>query len=402
MSLSQKKTIAVLFGAPSIEHDISILTGLQVIDAMDATKYDVVPIYIDQQGVWYTGDALFNRRNYPVPKEKLDRVSLHISEVKRGDSRPRFHVFSLNPFAGKKIEFDIAFLTFHGAVGEDGMIQGFFEVAGIPYTGTRVADSAVLRNKYFAKLLYKGLGIPVLPAQIIKRPLDSEHCDIAALAKQITLPFPLCVKPCNLGSSVKVHRADDFISLQKSIESIFKVDTEVLIEPFIENLVEYNVAVSKALGGETRVSVIERPVRGEAILDFKDKYLSNELSSKLSIPAAEGMASAARDFEPADLTESQKELIRESAKKVFNVGAGFGTPRVDFYGNKKTGELWLNEINCCPGSLAYYLWEKAKPSIRFTELIDALIEEGLNAHQRLYKSIDLQEANANIFTREKL
>lgn len=400
MAISHKKVVAVLFGAPSIEHDISVLTGLQVIDSIDTTKYDVIPVYIDQEGFWYTGDLLFNRRNYPVNKDKLKRLSIHISEVKRSH-RPRFHIISHNPFVRRTIEFDVAFLAFHGGVGEDGLIQGFFEVAGIPYTGTRVAGSALLRNKYFAKLAFKSLGIPVLPAQLLKRPISFKSCDLSELSKQVTLAFPLCVKPCNLGSSVGVQRADNLMMLQKAVEHIFKFDTEALIEPFIEHLVEYNVAATQAIEGKTRLSVIEKPKRADEILDFKTKYLSNELSSKLSIPSTTGMASLARELNPSDLTQDQSKLIRESARKAFDAIASFGTPRIDFYSNKSTGEIWLNEINTCPGSLAYYLWEKATPPLPFTQLLDALIAEGEYAKVRYSKSIDIDDAKASVFNRKK-
>lgn len=395
-----KKVVAVLFGGQAVEHDISILTGLQIIEAMDTTKYAPLPIYIDQTGVWWHGQELLNRKNYhfsATAKKKLTQLEL-----------PLGHIFSDQPFFNinkqsflaktKKLYFDIALLAFHGEIGEDGLIQGVFEAARIPYTGARVLASAIFMNKAIAKHLFKSANIPVLPEIVVKKPCRQDIIDVNKITEPLTIAFPVCVKPGNLGSSIGVHKAENIAELNAAILAIFKLDKEVVIEPFVANLVEYNIAVTKAVDGKTMLSAIERPIKDGSVLSFKDKYLAQGgLESKLSIPAAEGMASAMRELDPKNITTAQKEIIFASASKAFELVGGCGAPRIDFLCNEVTAELWLNEVNPLPGSLGYYLWEARTPKINFTKLIDGIIQEGFIEHKKTYKAFNLSEAQCAIF-----
>jgi D-alanine-D-alanine ligase len=395
-----KKVVAVLFGGVAVEHDVSILTGLQIIEAMDTTKYVAIPIYIDQQGKWWSGKELLDRKNYHFSrktKNKLQQLELSVGYV--FNERPFFNIKSKNILLGnKKIYFDIALLAFHGDFGEDGHIQGIFENAKIPYTGTRLLASAVYMNKIVAKKLFKSIGIPVLPDIILKKPTNINILDINKITKDLEISFPVCAKPCNLGSSVGVYKVENQQELHTAILNIFKIDKEIIIEPFVENLVEYDVSVTKALNEETTLSAIEKPIRDSSLLNFNDKYLSQGgIETKLSMSITEGMASATRVLHPEDLSKKQEQIIIDSATKAFEIVGGCGAPRLDFLCNEKTKEIWLNEINPLPGALAYYLWEARTPKINFTKLVDALIKEGFLEHKKAYKTFSLHDIQSSIF-----
>jgi D-alanine-D-alanine ligase len=396
MAKTIKKRVAVIFGGPSVEHDISILTGLQVLEAIDTTRYDAFPIYVDQDNFWYAGDILRSRTNYPCNKQLLQRVLLSIGNKKRF-GQPHFNLLTLNPFKRHKtIPFDIAFPTFHGTFGEDGFIQGLFEAAQIPYTGPRLLAASLSMNKPVAKRFYRGLDIHVLPDQVIERPAQGTLLDITLLGKNLSLPFPLCAKPCNLGSSVGVYCVKDIHELHTALIDIFRFDTTAILEPFIDNLVEYNIAVMTT-SDRIQLSPIEKPLSKGKLLSFQDKYLVKGLSTKLATnQQTEGMASAPREFNPKELTEKQKQFIINNAQKLAKEIPWGGTPRIDFYCNKVTQEIWLNEINPIPGSLAFYLWEKATPSLNFTGLLTLLIEEGFK-HHRITRSTNILQANAQVF-----
>jgi len=396
--MSDKKTIAVIFGGKSAEHDISVLTGLQIIEAIDTTQYNPIPVYVDQAGEWWTGQELLNRKNYyltPKLKKKLSRITLCVGQPA---GLAQFNILNAGLLSKKKaIPFDVAFLAFHGTLGEDGTMQGLFEIEEIPFTGCRTLASSVYMNKAVAKAVFRNAGIPVLSEIIIERPEQETFIDIDKLTHNLEITFPVCAKPCNLGSSIGVHKANNLPELHAALLDIFKIDNQVIIEPFVEHLVEYNIAVSKAFG-DLRVSAIERPIRDLELLSFKDKYLANgDLESKLSVPYTEGMASASREIHPKSLREQQKNIIEESAKKAFTLLSACGAPRIDFLCNETTGEVWLNEVNPFPGSAGYYLWEAATPKVNFTKLVDAMIQEALQEQRRALRIIDPKLTQANIF-----
>lgn len=396
----EKKVIAVLFGGPAVEHDISILTGLQIIEAMDTTKYIPLPIYVDQRGIWWHGEALLNRKNYHFSVEtKATLKQLELPIGYNFNDQPFFYIRN-NSLLGKnkRIYFDLALIAFHGEVGEDGIIQGVMEVARIPYTGTRPLASAIYMNKVIAKKLFRGANLPVLSDIVLEKPYTDAIFDVNKITENLAVTYPVCVKPCNLGSSIGVHKAENETELNAAIINIFKIDKAVIIEPFVENLIEYNVSVTKAVNEQTMLSAIEKPIKEGMVLSFKDKYLSQGgIETKLSMPMTEGMASATRELNPQDLTIEQRNIILHSAQTAFELVGGCGAPRIDFLCNGNSGEIWLNEVNPLPGSLGYYLWEARTPKIGFTALIDALIQEGFLEYKKSYKTFNLKDIHSSIF-----
>ena len=373
--------VAVFLGGRSPEHDVSVITGLQALKAVDQQRFAPFPVYVDPRGRWFVGEALAERRNY-LPDARtlseLTEVTLSLGESRRGVLVPK----GSGLFRRRSpIEFDVALLAFHGLGGEDGQIQGLFEIANLPYTGMRTLASAVLMDKAATKRLLRGLDIPLLPDAVVTRGAAGLPSADALSAQLGNMGFPCIVKPAHLGSSIGVGKADDIDEIRALLPAIFRLDRQAIIEPFVPNLAEYNLSVMR-VGGKLRTSAIERPKRAEELLDFRQKYLSGGDGKGIKGDGgnSQGMLSLTRDINPA-LPAGLEDKLRRWATLAFEAVDGCGAPRVDFYCNDRTGEAWLNEVNPCPGSFGYFLWEAADPAIMFTALLSMLIDEALARHR---------------------
>jgi D-alanine-D-alanine ligase len=374
--------VAVFLGGRSPEHDVSVITGLQALKAIDQERFIAFPVYVDPRGAWFVGAALAERRNY-LPdartQAELTEVSLSLGELGRGVLVPK-----RGGLFGRRIatEFDVALLAFHGLGGEDGQMQGLFETANVPYTGMRTLASALLMDKAATKRLLRGLDIPMLADAGVTRGSGGLPSAESLSTLLGNMGFPCIVKPAHLGSSIGVGKADNIEEVRALLPAIFRLDRQAVIEPFVPNLAEYNIAVAR-IGGVVRTSAIEKPKRAEVLLDFRQKYLSGsdgKFSGKGGAAASQGMLSLTRQIDPA-LPAGLEEKLRRWATLAFEAVDGTGAPRVDFYCNERTGETWLNEVNPCPGSFAYFLWEAAEPPVRFTALLSMLIDEALARHR---------------------
>ncbi len=398
-----KKRVAVFFGGKSFEHDVSILTGLQVLQVIDVIKYDAFPVYIDIDGNWWTGKALLDMRNYPLTEKIKATLSQIVLEIGNENSTPKFTILNKKIFGKKFINFDIAFFAFHGNMGENGPMQGLMEMANVPYTGADLLSSTVYMSKINTKNICRNLKINVLDDIVLQKPSISETFDISKLTKNLKVKYPAFVKPANLGSSVGIAKAENIDELKTAILSVFKLDNQVIIEPFVENLKEYNIAVMKNLDGEIITSVIETPLNKHDFLDFKDKYLASNGTkkvgpAKLAVPT-EGLLSMGREYNP-DITKTMKDFIENSAIELFEYMGATGNPRIDFLCNTKTKEIWLNEVNPIPGALAFYLWEKSKHKINYTKLVDIIIENGFKNFEKRNTNIDLKQSASVIFKKK--
>ena len=398
-----KKRVAVFFGGKSFEHDVSILTGLQVLQVIDVIKYDAFPVYIDIDGNWWTGKALLDMRNYPLTEKIKATLSQIVLEIGNENSTPKFTILNKKIFGKKFINFDIAFFAFHGNMRENGPMQGLMEMANVPYTGADLLSSTVYMSKINTKNICRNLKINVLDDIVLQKPSISETFDISKLTKNLKVKYPAFVKPANLGSSVGIAKAENIDELKTAILSVFKLDNQVIIEPFVENLKEYNIAVMKNLDGEIITSVIETPLNKHDFLDFKDKYLASNGTkkvgpAKLAVPT-EGLLSMGREYNP-DITKTMKDFIENSAIELFEYMGATGNPRIDFLCNTKTKEIWLNEVNPIPGALAFYLWEKSKHKINYTKLVDIIIENGFKNFEKRNTNIDLKQSASVIFKKK--
>jgi len=408
--MSDKKVIAVVFGGRSVEHDVSILTGLQFIEALDPTRYEGLPVYVDALGQWWTGDALRNRTGYPVTSPNDSGLQqVHLDLAGPASHRPRFSTRQKGMLGEKTsvLEFDLIVPAIHGSNGEDGTLQGLLEFAGIPFAGCRTLGAAATMNKEFAKTAARQHSLNVLPELTVEKPAKGLFLDPEVLGRSLSDalsddPFPLIVKPSNLGSSVGVSKADDMDGLVASLMTVFRLDKSAIVEPFVPNLVEYNIAVRRAPDGNVQTSAIERPLSKTEVLDFKNKYLAGGTPGgpKLNTGPSEGMASLNRVLDPEELSGAQEAQIRETSTTIFVALDLAGSVRIDFLCNSKTSELWFNEANTIPGSFAYFLWEAAKERVSFLSLTSDMIEEGFRLSSARLGATDASSGGATIFSGE--
>ena len=286
-----------------------------------------------------------------------------------GDNGPMICAIDGTPIEAVDCELPV----FHGTIGEDGRIQAYYELLGIPVTGLSASSTSIAMRKDVTKALGKAAGGNVLPHVTVGHERVHRPDEVIAEVKE-QFGFPVIVKPANLGSSVGVGLAkSDNEALWPLVEYVLKKDTLALIEPQVQNLVEYNIAMI-AKDGAIKFSAIERPKSGAELLDFREKYLSADGGTKGSFKPSEGMLSLTRDINP-DIPDELKARIYDYAAKTFTALGKRGAPRIDFMCNTETGELWFNEINAIPGSYGFFLWEAAAEPMLFPELVIHLVDE---------------------------
>ena len=378
-----KKNVAVFFGGRSCEHEISIITGLQLIEFLDTSKFNPIPVYIARDGRWYTGQELLNRafyKDFENKKKVLNEVTLYPYLGQTGLTVTKKACL----FGDKFIPVDVYFPAFHGEFGEDGCIQGLFELAGVPYVGSGVLPSAIAMSKNTAKTVVSQYGIPVLPSVTISKEFVEKE-GIEATKKEIfsnnVLKYPVFIKPNNLGSSIGVSKATNDEELFIALTKVFKRDKEALIEPYMDNMFEINISVLDTSEG-LRTSVVEIPVTDGSFLSYEDKYMREGKGKKKggTPKRSEGMASLTRSINPVDLDENIKNTVSEYAKIAYKAIKASGIGRIDFMYDKNSGTIYLNEFNLIPGSLAFYLWEKSNPILLYTEELTKMIERAFEVY----------------------
>jgi len=401
---SERQVVAVFFGGRSPEHDVSIVTGLQAAEALDPELYDVVPVYVTTRGKLLTGDDLLSRDTYiPGPSTCAKLTEVHL-DLTPGDQGRLLSAGGSLFQRSKTIEFDVALLAFHGLYGEDGRLQGALEMADIAYTGMRAYASTILMDKVATKRVIADTGVAMLPFHEIKRPAHGLLLTTEELQAQIgdDLAFPAIIKPSHLGSSIGVARVNDLEELAAVLPGLFRYDSAAILEPFVENMIEFNLAVAR-IDGELRASAIEKPKRAEELLDFKQKYLSGgSKEGGTKAPgggrASEGMLSLTRELNP-EMPAEMEDRLRGWAKTAYTHVHGTGAPRLDFIGNQETGEFWLNEVNPCPGSFGYFLWEASEPPMLFADLLEHLINEAVEQRAAGELPDDPTPTDARLFPR---
>lgn len=359
-----KTNIAVFFGCRSVEHEVSIISGVQAMRAINREKYDVTPVYVAKDGQMYTGDNLFEIENYKNLPELLKNAEPVVFLKKNGGVFMEYENRGL--FSKKKeVKIDLAFPVVHGTNCEDGTIAGYLEFLGLPYIGCDIISAAVGMDKAVFKDVLKSAGLPVLDCVVFRsREYMTEKLKITA---EITekIGFPLIIKPVNLGSSVGITKVNTKEELDGAITLAASFADRILAEHAVSALREINCSV---LGDadECIPSVCEEPFMHDKILSYEDKYLSNAKGG-----ASKGMASLGRKI-PADIPEEKSEEIKKLACDIFKAVGASGVVRIDFMLDTDTGKVYANEINTIPGSLAFYLWEPT--GLKYTDMIDKLVE----------------------------
>lgn len=354
---------AVFFGGRSVEHEVSIISGMQAIAALNREKYDTIPIYVAKDGAFYTGDGfdqIEGYKNIPALLEKGRQVTFV-----RSGGRVMMQPIVKKLFGSDKPAYiDVALPVTHGTFGEDGTLQGFLEMLGIPYTGPDVLSSAVCMDKPTAKALLRAADLPVLDDLTLESFRYNRNPDTVLSALETHYPYPVIVKPVNLGSSVGISKADSREKLSAALELAFSFSPRVLIEPALIHLREINCAV---LGDSqnARASVCEEPIARDDILSYTDKYQSGEGVKQSGI-------SGQKRIIPADISPEQTAEIQKTAIQAFSVLGCSGVARVDFLWDTLHDKFYINEFNTIPGSLAFYLWEKG--NLSFSALLDEMIE----------------------------
>ncbi|HHV98314.1 MAG TPA: D-alanine--D-alanine ligase [Clostridiaceae bacterium] len=358
----EKKHIAVVFGGKSSEHEVSRVSAQSILQNIDRNKYDVTMIGITREGRWLIYDG---------PVEKLptgEWQAIAESQADSGNAPLPSSGYLGNPAGileaagagqGKK-KIDVVFPVLHGCNGEDGTIQGLLELAGIPYVGCGVLASALGMDKAYAKIIFEKEGIPQGKYLVFNR--KQLNTNLESIIEQVenSLGYPCFVKPSNAGSSVGVSKAPNREKLVEALKLAARYDRRILVEEFIDGR-EVECAV---LGNDEPVaSTVGEIIAGSEFYDYQDKYVND--SSRTEIPA--------------NLPEETINQIRDYAVRAFKALDCAGLSRVDFFVHRKTGKIYINEINTLPGFTSISMYPKlwAKSGISYSELISRLIELAL-------------------------
>ena len=368
-----KKQIGVIFGSRSCEREVAIISAVQLMRHADRDKYDIIPVYIDETGNWYTGEKLKNIESFKPFRPESTGITRVFPDLSSGSGALLTVKKGSGLFAKEKIEIaariDVYIIVMHGLNGEDGTLQGLLELANVPYTSTGVAGSAVGMDKIMMKQIFRGAGLPVLPGIWFTRTEFENGRDTVIRKTEEEIGYPVFVKPANLGSSIGVSRADDAETLAESLELAFEDDRRVLVEKGLDKPIELNCSVL-GYDGEDEASPIEMPINNDEFLDFRDKYLASG--------GSKGMASLHRVL-PAPIEDGLKNHIQEMSRTIFRLLDCKGVVRIDYMFDRQSEKTYITEINTIPGSLAFYLWENA--GMPYSSLIDRMVCCAEKAHE---------------------
>ncbi|OHD06420.1 MAG: D-alanine--D-alanine ligase [Spirochaetes bacterium GWD1_27_9] len=360
-----KQKIGVIFGGKSVEHEVSIITGLQVVENIDKSKYEAIPIYIDKDGNWYYGENLKDVKIFTLWEKNKKKAKQFFPSFDKKD--------------GKNIlnKIDALVIAMHGNYGEDGKLQGLLEFVDVPYTSSGVVGSGAGMDKIVMKSIFEGMDLPVLPYLWFNR--DDWTKNQKELINKIhyTLNYPIFVKPANLGSSIGISMAKNEEELINAIEIAISYDKRILVERGVEKAVEVNCS-ALCKDGEILVSTMEEPVKWEKFLSFEDKYIKSNSKSK------GGMSSMSRKI-PAEISNEIKSHIEKYTKEIYRTMDCKGVVRIDYILDDDRTKVYVNEINTIPGSLSFYLWEPS--GIKFADLIDILIKEAITTNKDKERNI---------------
>jgi D-alanine-D-alanine ligase len=401
----RKLRVAVVFGSRSVEHEVSIISAIQAMDAMDPRRYEPLPIFITKEGRWITGPELRRIDSYKDLPGLLARCRPVLLRPEPFGNR--LFMEEPGPLGTRRTRVtvvDVVFPLVHGTYGEDGTLQGLLELAAVPYVGAGVVGSAVGMDKIVMKAAFQAQGLPIVNYLWCTRQRWQSAADEVADEIERTLRYPLFVKPANLGSSIGISKAADRAALFDAVEIAAHYDRRLLVEEAFEGGIEVNCSV---LGNDDpQPSVCEQPIAWTEILSYEDKYLRGGKGKGGSgggerggESMGEGMASLTRRI-PAPISPDLTVEVQRLAVEAFRAVDCAGLARVDFLVDPVSGRIAVNEINTMPGSLSFYLWEPS--GVPFPALVDRLIELALERHrERQQTTYSFDSALLQKFSRGK-
>lgn len=343
--------VAVIFGGMSTEHDVSIVSGISIIKNLNQNKYEIYPIYIDENGDWY----------------KYTKKIEEIGTVEVGDKLKEIEKIE-NPMNYLK-QMDCIFPVLHGLYGEDGTVQGLFELLKIPYVGCKVLASSICMDKVYAKIIFEKAGLNQAKYVYIKKDKEKYRyiannfeetiCTLEEAAKEVEekLEYPMFVKPSNSGSSVGIRKVKNKKELEEAIKYAGKYDNKILVE---QGIIGREIECAVLGNEEVLASCVGEVLSAEEFYSFDSKYKNSQ----------------SRTVIPANIEKNISEEIRKQAIKAYKAAGGAGLSRVDFFVENGTNKIIINEINTMPGFTAISMYPKLFEAvgIKYTELLDKIIE----------------------------
>lgn len=371
-----KLSIGVIFGGRSLEHDLSVLTAIQAMDNIDKERYEVVPIYITKDLTFYSGGMLRYIDSYKDFR-LIDRYATKVNLINKNG---KFILQTTGLIKRVYKEIHLAFPMVHGKYTEDGSIVGYLETLGIPIVGSDIYSSSLCQDKVFTKEVLNGNDIPVVDYVYFS---DSDYkLDKEDIFKKIEeLSYPLIIKPARLGSGIGIEIVNRKEELESSIEKAMKNDERVLVEEYIADRREFNMAVLLSKG-KLNGSVIEEIIKDEPC-NYYDKYRKDNEDDTFK-----------RIF-PADISKTLTEEIEKTSKKTYKVLALSGVARIDYVYDNKKKKLYVNEVNTIPNFFSHHLFDDK--NIDYRELLGIMIKEAID---KIHKENDMvKDIEDNLFNK---
>ena len=371
-----KLSIGVIFGGRSLEHDLSVLTAIQAMDNIDKERYEVVPIYITKDLTFYSGGMLRYIDSYKDFR-LIDRYATKVNLINKNG---KFILQTTGLIKRVYKEIHLAFPMVHGKYTEDGSIVGYLETLGIPIVGSDIYSSSLCQDKVFTKEVLNGNDIPVVDYVYFS---DSDYkLDKEDIFKKIEeLSYPLIIKPARLGSGIGIEIVNRKEELESSIEKAMKNDERVLVEEYIADRREFNMAVLLSKGNLIG-RVIEEIIKDEPC-NYYDKYRKDNEDDTFK-----------RIF-PADISKTLTEEIEKTSKKTYKVLALSGVARIDYVYDNKKKKLYVNEVNTIPNFFTHHLFDDK--NIDYRELLGIMIKEAID---KIHKENDMvKDIEDNLFNK---
>jgi len=351
-----KLKIGVIFGGKSVEHEMSIISALQTMDNIDTEKYEIIPIYVTKDLVWYSSGCL----RYIDSFNNFNLIEKYATKVNLINKNGRFILQTTGIIKREYAEIHLALPIVHGAGTEDGVIQGYLQLVGIPYVSNNIYSSVICQDKVFFKELLEFHDLPTVKYVWC---FDNEYKkNKEDLFKKIAkLNYPLIIKPATLGSSIGIRNVRQKEELDTIIQEVLKYDRKIIIEEQLEDVLEYNVSILKT-NDKLYVSAIEEIDTNLEYRNYEDKCsLENYINGNITRTV------------PAKISEDLSEEIIKIAKKTTSFLNNTGLSRIDYLYDKKQKKLYVDEINSIPAGLSHHLWEEA--NISYKELLNIMIQD---------------------------